>query len=178
MACGGDCPSVGANPSVKFLADMGISLKTVAFLHTLGHDAVHLADQGLEPRGDDRRSVCGGRQAGAFSSAWRFRETMLTLGLSSPGRVVVSSAGGMVDTHPATAPNKALQPTPYCVRSSLAPASSSGSCPAIENKLIADAVLLLTRFHTFPPHRRTSLLERPTRMSTDSTSPRREPGRW
>ena len=33
---------------MKFLADMGISLKTVAFLHTLGHDAVHLADQGLE----------------------------------------------------------------------------------------------------------------------------------
>jgi len=33
---------------VKFLADMGISPKTVAFLHALGHDAVHLADQGLE----------------------------------------------------------------------------------------------------------------------------------
>jgi predicted nuclease of predicted toxin-antitoxin system len=33
---------------VKFLADMGISLKTVAFLHGLGHDAVHLSEQGLE----------------------------------------------------------------------------------------------------------------------------------
>jgi predicted nuclease of predicted toxin-antitoxin system len=33
---------------VKFLADMGISLKTVAFLDALGHDAMHLADQGLE----------------------------------------------------------------------------------------------------------------------------------
>ena len=33
---------------MKFLADMGISPKTVAFLHALGHDAVHLADQGLE----------------------------------------------------------------------------------------------------------------------------------
>lgn len=33
---------------MKFLADMGISPKTVAFLHTLGHDAVHLSDQGLE----------------------------------------------------------------------------------------------------------------------------------
>jgi len=33
---------------VKFLADMGISPKTVAFLHALGHDAVHLAAQGLE----------------------------------------------------------------------------------------------------------------------------------
>jgi predicted nuclease of predicted toxin-antitoxin system len=33
---------------VKFLADMGISTKTVAFLHGLGHDAVHLSEQGLE----------------------------------------------------------------------------------------------------------------------------------
>jgi predicted nuclease of predicted toxin-antitoxin system len=33
---------------VKFLADMGISPKTVAFLHTLGHDTIHLSDQGLE----------------------------------------------------------------------------------------------------------------------------------
>jgi predicted nuclease of predicted toxin-antitoxin system len=33
---------------VKFLADMGISPKTVAFLHALGYDAVHLSEQGLE----------------------------------------------------------------------------------------------------------------------------------
>lgn len=33
---------------MKFLADMGISPKTVAFLHALGHDAVHLSDEGLE----------------------------------------------------------------------------------------------------------------------------------
>jgi len=33
---------------VKFLADMGISPKTIAFLHALGHDAVHLSEQGLE----------------------------------------------------------------------------------------------------------------------------------
>jgi predicted nuclease of predicted toxin-antitoxin system len=31
---------------------MGISLKTVAFLHRLGHDAVHLAEQGLERLSD------------------------------------------------------------------------------------------------------------------------------
>jgi predicted nuclease of predicted toxin-antitoxin system len=37
---------------VKFLADMGISPKTVAFLHTLGHDAVHLTEQGLERLSD------------------------------------------------------------------------------------------------------------------------------
>lgn len=33
---------------MKFLADMGISPKTVAFLHGLGHDAIHLSEQGLE----------------------------------------------------------------------------------------------------------------------------------
>ena len=33
---------------MKFLADMGISPKTVAFLHALGHDAVHLSEQRLE----------------------------------------------------------------------------------------------------------------------------------
>jgi predicted nuclease of predicted toxin-antitoxin system len=45
---------------VKFLADMGISLKTVAFLRALGHDAVHLADQGLE-RLPDRDIVAKAR---------------------------------------------------------------------------------------------------------------------
>ena len=33
---------------MRFLADMGISPKTIAFLRTLGHDAVHLSEQGLE----------------------------------------------------------------------------------------------------------------------------------
>lgn len=46
---------------MKFLADMGISLKTVAFLHSLGHDAVHLADQSLE-RLPDRDIVAKARQ--------------------------------------------------------------------------------------------------------------------
>jgi predicted nuclease of predicted toxin-antitoxin system len=48
---------------VKFLADMGISLKTVVFLHALGHDAVHLAAQGLE-RLPDRDIVAKARQEG------------------------------------------------------------------------------------------------------------------
>ena len=37
---------------MKFLADMGISPKTTAFLQALGHDAVHLTDQGLERLAD------------------------------------------------------------------------------------------------------------------------------
>ena len=33
---------------MKFLADMGISPKTVDFLRDLGHDALHLHDRGLD----------------------------------------------------------------------------------------------------------------------------------
>jgi predicted nuclease of predicted toxin-antitoxin system len=33
---------------MKFLADMGISPKTTAFLHARGYDATHLVEQGLE----------------------------------------------------------------------------------------------------------------------------------
>lgn len=37
---------------MRFLADMGISPRTVAFLTSLGHDAVHLNEQGLHGRPD------------------------------------------------------------------------------------------------------------------------------
>lgn len=48
---------------MKFLADMGISPKTTAFLHALGHNAAHLADQGLE-RLPDHDIVTKARQEG------------------------------------------------------------------------------------------------------------------
>ncbi len=37
---------------MRFLADMGISPKTVAFLQDLGHDALHLHAQGLDQSPD------------------------------------------------------------------------------------------------------------------------------
>jgi predicted nuclease of predicted toxin-antitoxin system len=37
---------------MKFLADMGISPKTVSFLNSLAHDAVHLKEQGLQKASD------------------------------------------------------------------------------------------------------------------------------
>ncbi|MGB4946125.1 MAG: DUF5615 family PIN-like protein [Candidatus Competibacter denitrificans] len=37
---------------MKFLADMGISPRTVTFLNSLGHDAIHLREQGLEHLSD------------------------------------------------------------------------------------------------------------------------------
>ena len=33
---------------MKFLADMGISTKTVAYLRELGHDSLHLRDEQLQ----------------------------------------------------------------------------------------------------------------------------------
>jgi predicted nuclease of predicted toxin-antitoxin system len=39
---------------MKFLADMGLARKTVAFLRARGHDAIHLRDEGLQRLGDDR----------------------------------------------------------------------------------------------------------------------------
>ena len=48
MAGRRDDSPIGACVSVKFLADMGISPKTVQFLRDLDNDAVHLREQGLE----------------------------------------------------------------------------------------------------------------------------------
>jgi predicted nuclease of predicted toxin-antitoxin system len=39
---------------MRFLADMGISPDTVAYLRALGHDAVHLADERLYKLPDDQ----------------------------------------------------------------------------------------------------------------------------
>lgn len=38
---------------MKFLADMGISLRTVAWLRDAGYDVVHLRDQGLQKLPDE-----------------------------------------------------------------------------------------------------------------------------
>jgi predicted nuclease of predicted toxin-antitoxin system len=39
---------------MKFLADMGISLRTVSWLRNAGYDAVHLRDEGLQRLPDDQ----------------------------------------------------------------------------------------------------------------------------
>ena len=38
---------------MRFLADMGISLKTVAWLRSEGHDVVHLCEEGLQRLPDE-----------------------------------------------------------------------------------------------------------------------------
>jgi predicted nuclease of predicted toxin-antitoxin system len=47
MAGGGIGTPSGTGDGLKFLADMGISRRTVTFLRGLGHDTVHLSEQGL-----------------------------------------------------------------------------------------------------------------------------------
>lgn len=38
---------------IKFLADMGISLRTVSWLREQGYDVVHLRDEGLQTLPDE-----------------------------------------------------------------------------------------------------------------------------
>lgn len=38
---------------MRFLADMGISMRTVSWLHQQGHDAIHLREKGLQRLPDD-----------------------------------------------------------------------------------------------------------------------------
>ena len=62
---------------MKFLADMGISPKTVAFLRTLGHDAVHLADQGLQRLPDpDIVEKAGFEPIGPFADVVALRRSL------------------------------------------------------------------------------------------------------
>ena len=39
---------------MRFLGDMGVSMRVIEWLRTAGHDAVHLRDEGLQrkPNGD------------------------------------------------------------------------------------------------------------------------------
>lgn len=48
---------------MKFLADMGTSVETVEWVRSLGHDAIHLHEQGLE-RLEDADIVEKGRAEG------------------------------------------------------------------------------------------------------------------
>ena len=49
LADGGERLYPGASSGMKFLADMGISPRTVAFLRSQGHDAVHLRHLPIKP---------------------------------------------------------------------------------------------------------------------------------
>jgi predicted nuclease of predicted toxin-antitoxin system len=58
---------------MRFLADMGVSLRVVEWLRSFGHDAIHLRDEGLQklPNGE------------IFRKAIREQRVVLTFDLDS-----------------------------------------------------------------------------------------------
>ena len=74
---------------MKFLADMGISPRTVAFLGELGHDAAHLNDLGLA-RLPDSKILAKARQDGriVLTHDLDFADLMAASGDALPSVVI------------------------------------------------------------------------------------------
>jgi len=89
MVGGGNGPCLGAYGRMRFLADMGISPKTAAFLRSLGHDAVHLHDQGLDGL-EDPAILAKAREEGRIllTHDLDFGELIAVSGAMLPGVVV------------------------------------------------------------------------------------------
>jgi predicted nuclease of predicted toxin-antitoxin system len=70
---------------MRFLADMGVSMRVVEWLRSSGHDAIHLRDEGLQrlPNGE------------IFRKAIREQRIVLTFDLDF-GEIVAGSGGGSV----------------------------------------------------------------------------------
>ena len=70
---------------MRFLADMGVSLRVVEWLRSSGHDAIHLRDEGLQtlPNGE------------IFQKALREERIVLTFDLDF-GEIVAASGGRSV----------------------------------------------------------------------------------
>lgn len=80
---------------MKFLADMGISPKTVSHLNQKGHDAVHLIDENLH-RLSDPDILCKSRSEGRIllTHDLDFGELMAASGASLPS-VIIFRLGNM-----------------------------------------------------------------------------------
>jgi len=74
---------------MKFLADMGISTVTVDFLRSLGHNAVHLREQGLH-RMEDPDILTKARQEGRILLAHDldFSDLMAASGAQLPSVII------------------------------------------------------------------------------------------
>jgi len=70
---------------MRFLADMGVSMRVVEWLRSSGHDAVHLRNEGLQnlPNGE------------IFRKAIREQRIVLTFDLDF-GEIVAGSGGGSI----------------------------------------------------------------------------------
>src|SRR5437763_11995437 len=67
---------------MRFLADMGVSLRVVEWLRSTGHDAIHLRDEGLQ-------ALLNGE---IFQKAVREARIVLTFDLDF-GEIVAASSG-------------------------------------------------------------------------------------
>ena len=65
---------------IKFLADMGISLRTVSWLREQGYDVVHLRDEGLQTLPDEE----------ILAKAKREERIILTIDLDFPQLLAIS----------------------------------------------------------------------------------------
>ncbi len=65
---------------IKFLADMGISLRTVSWLREQNYDVVHLRDEGLQTLPDEK----------ILAKAKREQRTILTVDLDFPQLLAIS----------------------------------------------------------------------------------------
>jgi predicted nuclease of predicted toxin-antitoxin system len=70
---------------MRFLADMGVSMRVVEWLRASGHDAIHLRDEGLQklPNGE------------IFQKAIREERVVLTFDLDF-GEIVAASGGASI----------------------------------------------------------------------------------
>ena len=70
---------------MRFLADMGVSIRVADWMRTQGHDVVHLRDRGLQrlPNGE------------IFQLGYREKRTIVTFDLDF-GEIVAESAGTVV----------------------------------------------------------------------------------
>src|SRR5215207_6594536 len=70
---------------MKFLADMGVSLRVAAWLRSAGHEVVHLSEQGLERLPDVK----------VFAKALAEQRVVITFDLDF-GEILALSAGSVV----------------------------------------------------------------------------------
>src|SRR5438105_9745427 len=70
---------------MRFLADVGVSLRVLEWLRSCGHDAIHLSDEGLQTL----------RNGEIFQKALREARIVLTFDLDF-GEIVAASGGSSV----------------------------------------------------------------------------------
>lgn len=110
---------------MRFLADMGVSLLTVAALRAAGHDATHLREEGLHRMAD----------ADIFAKARQEARVVLTFDLDFSG--IAAQAGtalpSVVIFRVHDARSSAVNPKLFRVIAEIAPALEAGAIVTVED---------------------------------------------